>query len=142
MRVYEELFVVKPDTTDEVIDGLNEQVVQLITGGGGTVEKIDKWGLRKLAYRVAKQTDGYYVLLQFSAGPDTVREVERRLRVSDLVIKFLTVRIDEKLKWLEKRKKIREKRAHKKPAPAPHTGGGGPGMPAAEPAAQGSGEKA
>ena len=66
-----------------------------------------------------KHSEGLYILLQFNANPETVKEVERRLRVSDLVFKFLTVRIDEKLKWLEKRKKARDKRAARKPAPPP-----------------------
>ena len=69
---------------------------------------------RKLAYRVDKYHEGIYVLMQFSAGPDTVKELERRLRVADLVIKFLTVRIDHTLKRLEKRKKQRDKRAHRR----------------------------
>ena len=78
------------------------------------MDKVDKWGKRRLAYRVDKYREGAYVLFQFSAAPETVKEFERRLRVSDLVIKFLTVRIDETLKRLEKRKKDRDKRAHRK----------------------------
>ena len=117
MRIYEELFVARPDVTDEELDPFIEQLTKTITSHGGTVDKSDKWGVRKLAYRVQKRTDGYYVLLQFTAGPETVKEIERRLRVSDLVMKFITVRIDEKLKKIEKRKKIREKRAARRPAP-------------------------
>jgi small subunit ribosomal protein S6 len=89
-----------------------------VTNAGGTVDKVEKWGKRKLAYRVDKYREGAYVLFQFSSGPEAVKEFERRLRVSDLVIKFLTVRIDETLKRLEKRRKEREKRAHRKPAAA------------------------
>ncbi|MGA2182907.1 MAG: 30S ribosomal protein S6 [Bryobacteraceae bacterium] len=134
MRIYEELFIVRPNATDEEIDPLVEQLRQVITTRGGTVDKSDKWGVRKLAYRLQKQTEGYYILLQFSATPETVKEVERRLRVADLVLKFITVRIDEKLKKIEKRKKSREKRASRKPAPAAAPA---PAMPsfAAEPAA-------
>ena len=117
MRIYEELFIVKPDAPEEEIDAFIEQIKQVIVDGGGSVDKIDKWGLRKLAYRLSKHSDGYFILMQFSTGPDAVLEVERRLRVSDLVLKFLTVRIDEKLKWLEKRKKIREKRASRGRSP-------------------------
>jgi len=117
MRIYEELFVVKPDATEEEIDQVLEQVQNVIVSGGGAVDKVDKWGVRKLAYRVLKQNEGYYVLLQFSAGPESIKEIERRLRVSDLVLKFITVRIDEKLKKVEKRKKKREARAARKPAP-------------------------
>ncbi len=137
MRVYEELFIVRPDATDEEIDPLIEQMKTVITSGGGTVEKADKWGVRKLAYRVQKRTEGNYILLQFSAGPELVKELERRLRVSDMVMKFITVRIDEKMKRIEKRKKARDKRAARRPAPqvaAPATPAGppAPAMPAAE----------
>ena len=117
MRVYEELFIVKPDAAEEEIEQVVEQVRGVIVSGGGAVDKVDKWGLRKLAYRVKKQHEGYYVLFQFSSSPEAVKEIERRLRVSDLVLKFLTVRIDEKLKRLEKRKKQRAARAARKPAP-------------------------
>jgi small subunit ribosomal protein S6 len=115
MRVYEELFIVRPDATDEEVDPLVEQIRQVIAGNGGTVDKVDKWGVRKLAYRVQKRSEGQYILVQFSSTAETVRELERRLRVSDLVLKFLTVRVDEKLKKVEKRRKAREKRAHRKP---------------------------
>ena len=117
MRIYEELFVARPDVTDEEIDPFIEQLTKLIASHGGTVDKSDKWGIRKLAYRVQKRTEGYYVLLQFTAGPGAVKEIERRLRVSDMVMKFITVRIDEKLKKIEKRKKVREKRAARRPPP-------------------------
>ncbi len=115
MRVYEELFIVRPDATDELIDPVIDQVKGIVTQSGGTLDKAEKWGMRRLAYRVLKFSEGQYILLQFTAQPETVKEIERRLRVNDLVVKFLTVRIDEKLKWIEKRKKKREKRAARKP---------------------------
>lgn len=119
MRIYEELFVVRPDATDEEVDPVIEQVKNVITHAGGTLDKTDKWGMRRLAYRVLKYDEGQYILLQFTAKADTVLEIERRLRVNDVVLKFLTVRIDEKLKRIEKRKRAREKRAARKPAPQP-----------------------
>lgn len=139
MRIYEELFIIKPDTPEEGIDAYLEQLKELITKGDGTIDKVEKWGVRKLAYRVEKRNEGFYVLLQFTAGPAVVKEVERRMRVTDLVLKFITVRIDEKLKKIEKRKKIREKRAKRRPAPvmavpaAPGAPGavGAPAMPGA-----------
>jgi small subunit ribosomal protein S6 len=118
MRIYEELFIVRPDATDEEVDPLIEQLKNVITHAGGTLDKTEKWGVRKLAYRIVKFNEGQYILLQFSAKPETVKEIERRLRVADLVLKFITVRIDEKLKRIEKRRKQREKRAARKP-PAP-----------------------
>jgi small subunit ribosomal protein S6 len=128
MRVYEELFILKPDTVEEEVDGFVEQIQHVITNGKGTVDKTDKWGVRKLAYRVQKYSEGLYVLIQFSSTPDLVKEVERRMRVADSVIKFITVRIDEKQKKIEKRKKARDKRAARRPAPAPIAA---PAIPAA-----------
>ncbi|MFZ0595146.1 MAG: 30S ribosomal protein S6 [Bryobacteraceae bacterium] len=120
MRIYEELFIIRPDATEEEVDPVIEQLKSVVTHAGGSVDKVEKWGVRRLAYRVLKFTEGQYILLQFTAKAETVREIERRLRVSDLVVKYLTVRIDEKLKWIEKRKKQREKRAARKP-PKPET---------------------
>lgn len=159
MRIYEELFILKPDVTEEQTDAVLEQIRQIVNGAGGSIDKVDKWGIRKLAYRVNKLNEGFYVLVQFSTRPDVVKEIERRLRVNDLIVKFLTVRIDEKLKWLEKRKKIREKRAARKPQivlpsappahaipapglPAAPTPGPAPAAPAPAPAAPEAAEKA
>jgi small subunit ribosomal protein S6 len=119
MRVYEELYIVKPDTPEEEVDGFIEQIKTIITSGKGTVDKVDKWGVRKLAYRVQKFGEGNYTLIQFTSSPELVHEIERRMRVTDAVIKFITVRIDEKVKKIEKRKKARDKRAARRPAPAP-----------------------
>src|SRR6267378_6423322 len=134
MRIYEELFIVKPDAPDEEVDQFIEQMRSIVTNAGGSVDKVDKWGKRRLAYRVDKYREGAYILFQFSSAPETVKEFERRLRVSDMVIKFLTVRIDETLKRLDKRKKNREKRAHRKPAPVAAAPAQLPGPPVGEPA--------
>jgi small subunit ribosomal protein S6 len=133
MRIYEELFIVKPDAPDEEVDQFVEQLRTHLTNAGANVDKVEKWGKRRLAYRVDKYREGAYVLFQFSAGPESVKELERRLRVSDLVLKFLTVRIDETLKRLEKRRKEREKRAARRPvAAAPAPGPVAPAMPGVE----------
>ena len=116
-RIYEEMFIIRPDATEEEINPIVDQLKTTVTSAGGTIDKEERWGVRKLAYRVEKRNEGYYVLMQFTAGPQTVKEVERRLRVNDAVLKYITVRIDEKLKRIEKRKKQREKRAARKPAP-------------------------
>ena len=147
MRVYEELFIVRPDATPEELAPLIEQLKGIITAQGGTLDKQENWGVRRLAYKLQKYSEGQYILLVFTSQAATVYEMERRLRVNDMVIKFITVRIDEKLKRIEKRKKAREKRAARKPAaPAPtpsavpmfteHSGGPMPGAPTpASPAA-------
>lgn len=133
MRIYEELFIVKPDAPEEEVDAFVSQLEATITQAGGKVEKVDKWGTRKLAYKVQKYSDGNYILMLFHCNPETVKELERRLRVSDVVLKYMTSRMDETLKWIEKRKKEREKRAARKPAPVAPT----PAAPqaAGEPAA-------
>jgi small subunit ribosomal protein S6 len=120
-RIYEELFIVKPDAPDEEVDAFVETIKTQLTTAGATVDKVDKWGKRRLAYRVDKYREGTYVLFQFSSEPTVVKELERRLRVSDVVLKFLTVRIDETLKRLDKRKKERDKRAAKRALNAPAT---------------------
>ncbi len=144
MRVYEELFIVKPDAPEEEVNGFVDQLKTLITNGKGTIDKVDNWGTRKLAYRVSKYAEGHYILIQFSSNPESVREIERRLRVADMVIKFITVRIDEKQKKIDKRKKAREKRAARRPAPqvaapaapgAPAEHAAAPGLPGAPAAA-------
>jgi len=130
MRIYEELFILKPDTSEEDAEAYITQVKDLITAGKGTIDKVEKWGVRKLAYRVSKCNEGNYTLIQFTAPAELVHEVERRMRVTDSVIKFITVRIDEKMKKIEKRKKARDKRAARKPPPPPMT----PAIPAMQPA--------
>lgn len=146
MRTYEELFIVKPDATDEEVNPLVDQLTGVITKGGGEIQKTDKWGRKRLAYRVDKYDEGQYILMAFTASPESVREIERRLRVADTVIKFITVRTDEMLKKLDKRQKVRAKRAARKPpppvampsaapstpsAPGSHAAPGAPAMPAA-----------
>jgi small subunit ribosomal protein S6 len=131
MRIYEELFIVKPDAPEEEVDQYVEQLRTQLTAAGATVDKVEKWGKRRLAYRVDKYREGAYVLFQFTGGPEVVKELERRLRVSDIVLKFLTVRIDETLKRLEKRKKVRDKRAARRAAAAPAAPA--PGLAPAQP---------
>ena len=130
MRIYEELFIVKPDAPEEEVDSFVEHLRSQLTTAGATVDKVEKWGKRRLAYKVDKYREGAYVLFQFTAGPETVKELERRLRVSDVVLKFITVRIDETLKRLEKRKKQRDKRAAKRASQAPAAPA--PGAPSME----------
>ena len=131
MRIYEALFIIKPDVPEEEVDQRLEALKAQLIAGGATVDKLEKWGKRKLAYKVDKYREGLYVLTQFTAGSDAVKEFERRLRVSDIVLKFLTVRIDETLKRLEKRKIHRDKRAAKRASSASPVGSGpAPGVAA------------
>ena len=134
MRIYEQLFIVDPKATDEQIDAVVAQVEEVVKEAGGSMEKVDKWGVRRLAYRVRKQKEGHYVLVVFNAGGNAVKEIERRMRVDEVVLKFISVRVDEKRKWLEKRRKIREKRAARRPerpSGPPSHAQRGPARPAA-----------
>ena len=111
MRNYEIMFIVSPDGAEEDIDKINGQIEGVVTAGGGKVEKIEKLGKRRLAYLVKKHREGSYVLFTTQADGAIVREIERRLRVMDLVIKYLTVRMDDDMKRLDKIKAHRQKRA-------------------------------
>src|SRR5215471_2627082 len=111
MRHYEIMFIVNPNATEEEIDKINAQLENIITSGGGTIEKIEKMGKRRLAYEVDKQREGYYVLFTIVGNGDIIKECERRLRVMDAVIKYITVRTDEEVRRLEKIRSYRQKRA-------------------------------
>ncbi len=114
MRKYEVMFIVRPDVSEEDADKVVAQMENAVTSAGGTVEKVEKMGRRKLAYRVSRCREGLYVLFTLEGSGDVVKELERRLKVSDTVIKFLTVRIDEELERLEKWKALRAKQAARK----------------------------
>jgi small subunit ribosomal protein S6 len=111
MRNYEIMFIVNPGVVEEDIDKINSQIESIVTTGGGTVAKVEKMGKRRLAYPVNKNRDGFYVLLTIQATGEIVKETERRLRVMDSVIKYLTVRMDEDIRRQDKIKAHRAKRA-------------------------------
>jgi len=115
-RVYEVMFIVRPDVAEEDVDKLIAGFSDNVAKGGGVVKTVEKMGRRKLAYTVRKFNDGNYVLLTIEAGGPVVLELERRLRVTEPVIKFLTVRIDEEEKRLAKVKALRGVRRSATPA--------------------------
>ncbi len=106
-RLYEVMFIVRPDVVEEDVDKLIAGFTATVTNGGGVVKTVEKMGRRKLAYMVRKFNDGNYVLLTIEANGAVVLELERRLRVTEPVIKFITVRIDEEEKRLAKVKALR-----------------------------------
>src|SRR5467141_4113795 len=121
-RTYELMFIVRPDMLDDDLDKLVSTLESAVTTAGGAVKSVERMGKRRLAYAVRRFHDGIYILLTVEGGGAVVHELERRLRVTEPVIKFLTVRTDEEEKRLEKIKKIRESRRKAAPAPA-ETGG-------------------
>jgi small subunit ribosomal protein S6 len=116
-RTYELMFIVRPDMVEEEQSKLISTLESSVTAAGGTV-KSEIWGKRRLAYTVRKFNDGIFVLLIIEGTGAMVHEVERRLRVTEPVIKFITVRTDEELKRLDKIKKIRASRKKASAAPA------------------------
>jgi small subunit ribosomal protein S6 len=114
MRNYEIIFIVRPDMTEEDVDKLIAQMEGVVGTTGGKLEKVEKMGRRRLAYRVRRQREGIYILFRLQGSGDTVKEFERRLKVADTVIKYLTVRIDEDLERAEKFKALRAKKESKK----------------------------
>ena len=108
LRSYEIMFIVRPDVEEADLDKLIEGFQKNITDGGGEIRSLEKMGRRRLAYTVRKFNDGFYVLLNIAAEGKLITEIERRLRVSEPVIKFITVRMDEEEKRLAKIKAHRE----------------------------------
>ncbi len=116
-RTYELMFIVRPDMVEEDQDKLISTLESAVASSSGKVKSVEKMGKRRLAYMVQRFHDGIYILLTVEGGGGLIHELERRLRVSEPVIKFLTVRIDEEQKRLDKIKAIKESR--RKAAPTP-----------------------
>ncbi|HZS09596.1 MAG TPA: 30S ribosomal protein S6 [Blastocatellia bacterium] len=108
MRTYEIMFIVQPNTSDDDLHKLVSQLETVITDRGGKLTKTDYWGRRKLAYQIKKFDEGIYTILYLEGSGREIAEVERRLRVNDLVLRHLTVRTDEDLKRAEKMKARRK----------------------------------
>jgi small subunit ribosomal protein S6 len=116
-RTYEIMFIVRPDVEEAELDKLIEGFSANVTNGGGEVKNVEKMGRRRLAYTVRKFNDGFYVLLNVAAAGSLITEIERRLRVSEQVIKFITVRMDEEEKRLAKVKAIRDTKVKRSAQP-------------------------
>jgi small subunit ribosomal protein S6 len=117
-RTYELMFVVRPDMTEEDLDKLISTLQSVVPPSGGSIVKVEKMGKRRLAYTVRRFHDGIYVLMVIEGGGPLIHELERRLRVTEPVIKFLTVRIDEEQKRLAKIKALRDARKKVSAQPA------------------------
>ncbi|HEV2113668.1 MAG TPA: 30S ribosomal protein S6 [Terriglobales bacterium] len=116
-RTYELMFIVRPDMPEEEVDKLISHLESNVTSSGGTVKSTEKMGKRRLAYTVRRFGEGLYVLLTLEGTGEMIHEVERRLRVTEPVIKFITVRVDEEQKRVAKIKAIRATRVKRAPAP-------------------------
>jgi small subunit ribosomal protein S6 len=140
-RQYDLIFICRPDTPEADIDKVIATLEHTAAEKGGKIESVNKWGRKRMAYRVQKLREGYFVYLVLkSSHGEVVKELERRLKVSDVVMKYLTVRLDEELKREVKLKKHREKRAARRPRKTAPTAPGAPSAPPA-PVPASSGEQ-
>jgi small subunit ribosomal protein S6 len=112
------MFIVRPDVTEEDLDKLVSTLQNHATSAGATVKSAEKMGKRRLAYEVKKFQEGQYVLLVLNANGKAIHELERRLRVTEPVIKFITVRTDEEQQRLDKIRKLRAERTKRAPVEA------------------------
>jgi small subunit ribosomal protein S6 len=122
-RTYEILFIADPNLGEPEVDTLAAQVQGFVEKDGGRLQKMEKWGKKRLAYDVRRHREGYYVLLVVEGSGTMVKEVERRIKVTDGIIRYLSVRVDEELRKAERRKAKRalgeEKRRGRPGAPPP-----------------------
>lgn len=101
MVAYEVMVVLRPDLEEEAVDVTLERLQNIIREGGGEVTNLNKWGKRRLAYQVKKFREGYYVVLNFKSTPAVAAEVERVIKITDNIIRYLLAR-DEKVEYEEK----------------------------------------
>ena len=102
MRVYEILFIIAPNVEETDVEALVTQFSEVATNQGARVTKIDRMGRRRLAYPIQKFKDGHYVVLTIEGTGSEIAEIERRMRVTDAIIRHLSIRVDEDLKRAEK----------------------------------------
>jgi small subunit ribosomal protein S6 len=123
-RVYEVVFIVDPDTPDEDMTRLTDNFRNVVTDQGGTIVKNEVMGRRQLAYPVGRKKEGVYVLFEIEGTGHEIAELERRMRVSDQVMRYLTVRVDEDRRRAEKLKARRVRKAAKRPFTGASSGAG------------------
>jgi small subunit ribosomal protein S6 len=123
-RTYEILFIADPNLGEPEVDALAAQVQGFVEKDGGKLQKMEKWGKKRLAYDVRRHREGYYVLLVVEGTGAMVKEVERRIKAMDGIIRYLTVRVDEELRKAERRKAQRalgEEKRKGRPSATPHS---------------------
>ena len=113
-RTYEVMYIVDPETDGERIEKLNDAVGKLIEKEGGEIVRMDDIGIRELAYPIEKKKEGHYVLFEINGSGQEIAELERRMRVNDMIMRYITVRVDEERKTAEKKRTKRETRATKR----------------------------
>lgn len=92
MRRYETIFILRPSAGEEEITRIIENTTQIILGDQGSIIELNRWGMKKLAYLIKKESLGYYVFCDFAGTPEAVAEIERKFRIDDLVLKYMTIK--------------------------------------------------
>lgn len=110
-RQYEVVFIINPDADEDEVNRLTDGFKQIVTDQGGTITKAESMGKRKLAYQILHKNDGHFMLLEIEGSGREIAELERRMRVNDRIIRYITVRVDEDRQRAEKFKAKREKKA-------------------------------
>ena len=114
-RTYEVVFIIDPDSSEEEVMRLSEGVQKVITGQGGSIAKTEMMGKRQLAYEINHKRDGIYVLMEVDGSGSEIAELERRMRVNDQILRYMTIRVDEDRRRAEKLKARRARKAAKQP---------------------------
>jgi len=114
-RTYEIVFIIDPEAEDAEVMRLTEAVQKIITDQGGSITKTEMMGKRQLAYEINHKRDGVYVLLEVDGSGAEIAELERRMRVNDRILRYMTVRVDEDRRRAEKLKARRARKAERKP---------------------------
>jgi len=107
-RTYELIYILVPEATEQQVAELQTQVEGIVSRMGGTIEKTDPWGRRKLAYEIGKHKEGFYVLQVIKGGGELMKELDRRLKVVDQVIRHLIVRVDEEQRVVQRTQQHRQ----------------------------------
>jgi small subunit ribosomal protein S6 len=114
-RIYEVVYIINPEAGDDEVMRLNEAVQKIITSQGGSITKTEIMGRRQLAYEINHKKDGTYVLLEVEGSGAEIAELERRMRVNDQILRYMTIRVDEARRRADKLKDRRARKAAKQP---------------------------
>ena len=106
-RQYELVYILPPDTTEQQVTELHQQIEAVVSKMNGQIEKTENWGRRKLAYEIGRHKEGTYVLEVINGTGELVKEIDRRIKVTDLIIRHLVVRVDEAQAVIERTKAAR-----------------------------------
>ena len=113
-RTYEVMYIAQAETAEDEITKLNDGIQKLVETEGGNVVRIDNIGRKKLAYEIKRKKEGYYVLLEIEGSGKEIAEIERRFRVNDTIVRYITVRVDEDRKAADKIRNKRETRQNRR----------------------------